>query len=83
MELLQPLMAVGFVLLLLGASLYLLKRRGAVTFRSSGGAKRLESVERLALGPQHALHLIRLDGKSILVATAPTSVQVLGETGQL
>jgi hypothetical protein len=43
----------------------------------------MESMERLALGPQHALHLIRLDGRSVLVATAPTSVHVLGETTQL
>ena len=83
MDFLEPLAAIGFVMALLGASLFLLKKRGAVSFRSSGGKKRMESVERLALGPQHALHLIRLDGRSVLVATAPTSVQVLGETNQL
>ena len=83
MDFLEPLAAIGFVMALLGASLFLLKKRGAVSFRSSGGKKRMESVERLALGPQHALHLIRLDGRSVLVATAPTSVQVLGETSQL
>jgi flagellar biogenesis protein FliO len=81
MDFLQPLAAIGFVLALLGAALFLLKKRGAVSFRGPG-PKRMESVERLALGPQHSLHLIRLDGKSILVATAPTSVQIIGEAAQ-
>jgi len=87
MDFLEPLAAIGFVMALLGASLFLLKKRGAVSFHGSFsnpcGKKRMESVERLSLGPQHALHLIRLDGRSVLVATAPTSVQVLGETNQL
>jgi flagellar biogenesis protein FliO len=87
MDFIQPIFAILFVLGLLGSVLFLLKKRGAVSFRAgalrAGQGRRMESVERLALGPQHALHLIRLDGKSILVATAPTSVQVLGEAGQL
>jgi flagellar biogenesis protein FliO len=83
MDFLEPLAAIGFVMALLGASLFLLRKRGAVSFHTPGGKKRMESLERLALGPQHALHLIRLDGRSVLVATAPTSVQVLGETNQL
>jgi flagellar biogenesis protein FliO len=81
MDLIQPLAAIGLVMALLGAALFLLRKRGAVSFRAPG-SKHMESVERLALGPHHALHLIRLDGRSILVATAPTSVQVLGEASQ-
>jgi flagellar biogenesis protein FliO len=77
MDFLQPLAAVVFVLALLGGALFLLKKRGAVSLR--GGSKRMEAVERLSLGPNHMLHLIRLDGRSIVLATAPTSVQMLGE----
>jgi flagellar biogenesis protein FliO len=77
MDFLQPLAAVGFVMALLSGALFLLKKRGAVSFRGKSG--RMEAIERLSLGPHHTLHLIRLDGKSIVVATAPTSVQVLGE----
>jgi flagellar biogenesis protein FliO len=83
MDLLQPLAAVGFVLALLGVTLMLLKKRGAASFRlprlSGGGPRRLESLERLSLGPQHALHLIQIDGRTILVATAPTSFQIVCE----
>ncbi len=39
----------------------------------------MESIERLNLGPHHALHLVRMGGRSVVVATAPSSVQVLGE----
>ena len=87
MDFIQPLMSVGLVLSLLAVALFVLKKRGAASFHlprlGGGGPKRLESLERLALGPQHSLHLIRLDGRSILVATAPTSLQVLGEVNQL
>jgi flagellar biogenesis protein FliO len=81
MDLLEPLAAVGLVLGLLAAALFVLKKRGVASFHK--GEKRLEAIERLSLGPQHALHLVRLDGRSILVATAPTSLQILGEVNQL
>jgi len=79
MDFLQPLAAVGFVMALLGVALTVLKKRGAVSsFRQD---RRLQSVERISLGQQHSLHLVRLDGRSILVATGPGSVQVVVETG--
>jgi flagellar biogenesis protein FliO len=78
MDFLQPLAAVGFVMALLGVALMLLKKRGLASFHG-GGPRRMEAVERLSLGPHHALHLIRLGDKSMVVATAPGSVQVLGE----
>jgi flagellar biogenesis protein FliO len=81
MEPLQPMVATLFVLALLAGALFALRKKGAAAFRiprlPSGGGRRLETVERLALGPQHALHLIRIDGRCVLVATAPTSVQLL------
>jgi flagellar biogenesis protein FliO len=77
MDFLQPIAAVGFVLALLGVALMALKKRGVASFH--GKSRRMETVERLSLGPNHALHLIRVDGRSVLVATAPTSLQVLGE----
>ena len=84
MDFLQPLAAVGFVLALLGAALFVLKKRGLAAFNMprGGGEKRLQAIERLSLGPQHALHLVKLDGRSILVATAPGSLQILGEVNQ-
>jgi len=84
MDFLEPLAAVGFVMALLGAALMLLKKRGMASFHmpraTGGGTRRLEAIERLSLGPNHALHLIQLDGRSILVGTAPTSFQIVCET---
>ena len=84
MDFLEPLAAIGFVMALLGVALMLLKKRGMASFRVPGGAgggtRRLEAIERLSLGPNHALHLVQLDGRSILVATAPNSFQIVCET---
>ncbi|HWE49131.1 MAG TPA: flagellar biosynthetic protein FliO [Bryobacteraceae bacterium] len=79
-------MAVLFVLALLGGVLFLLKRRGLAMpgIRSlsmqAGGSRRMEVVERVSLGPQHALHLVRIGERQLLVATAPSSCQLL-DTG--
>jgi hypothetical protein len=34
-------------------------------------------VERLMLGPQHSLHLVRLAGRGLLVGTSPAGCAVL------
>jgi flagellar biosynthetic protein FliO len=86
MDFLQPLAAICLVLGLLAAALLLLKKRGAATFRLpgsisdrlSGGAQRkLEVLERVALGPQHSVHLVRVGDRQVLIGTAPTSCQLL------
>lgn len=83
MDFLQPLAAVGFVLALLGVTLMLLKRRGAASFHlprlQGAGPRRLQSIERLSLGPNHALHLIQIDGRAVLLATAPNNCQIVYE----
>ena len=58
MEATGQMAAVALVLLLLGATLWALKRNGfaGVARRKSSG-RRLECVERLPLGPQQVLHL--------------------------
>ena len=81
MDVVQPLAAIVFVMALLGGVLLILKKRGAASFRLpgvSGSAPRwLEVVERVSLGPQHALHLVRAGGRVLLVATGPNSCQLL------
>jgi flagellar biogenesis protein FliO len=72
MDFLQPLAAIGFVLALLGGVLMVLRKRGAVSF--AGGGRRMKCVERLALGPGCALHLVEVDGRLILVGTGITEV---------
>lgn len=81
MDTLQPLAAVFLVLALLGGALFLLGKRGAAAFSfprmTPAAARKMEVLERLPLGPQHALHLVRVGGRSVVVATAPTSCHLL------
>lgn len=81
MDLLQPLAAIALVLGLLAAALVLLRKRGAASFRFPGmqgsPQRRLEVVERVALGPQHSLHLVRVGERCLLIGTAPSSCQLL------
>ena len=80
--------AVIAVLGLLGISLWWLRRRGlAVVLPARRSApRRLETLERLPLGPQHTLYLVRLGGRVLLVAASPAGCALvhsmdLGEIG--
>ena len=80
MEILQQTAAVLFVLALLAAALWWLRRSGMARLpltRGNSSGRRLESIERLPLGAQHSLHLIRVDGQTILVALSPGGCSVL------
>jgi len=70
MELLQQFAAVGLVLALLIASLWLLKRKQLILPRR-GGSRQLEVVDRVALSPHHSLALVRVNGSMVLVGTGP------------
>jgi flagellar biogenesis protein FliO len=72
MEAIQQTGAVAVVLALLLLSLWWLRRRGfaGVTMGRKTAVRRLESLERLALGPQHALHLVRLGGSALLISSS-------------
>jgi len=80
MEVIQQMAAVGLVLLLLTGSLWVLRRRGfaAITITGKAADRRLRCVERLPLGPQHMLHLVRVDGREILVASSPAGCSLVG-----
>ena len=80
MEILQQLLAVALVLGALGALVWLLKRKGL----AGGGVRvkrdvqtQLEVVGRLALTPQHSVHLIRLADRVLLVGLSPGGCSVL------
>lgn len=71
--------AVLGVLGALAAALWWLRRKGVARFpRPRRTPRRLESLERLALSPHHALYLVRLDGRVMLVAQSPTGLACLG-----
>lgn len=85
MDILQPIAAIVLVMALLASVLVLLRKRGAAAFRLPGAAgspRRLEVVERVSLGPQHALLLVRVGGRTLLVGTAPNSCQLLDTSGE-
>ncbi len=72
-------MAVVAVLLLLVASLWWLRRRGFVSpaLPRRGAARRLETLERLPLGPQQTLYLVRAGKKTLLLACHPAGCSLL------
>ncbi len=73
MDLARELGAVLLVLGVLAATLWALRRAGAVRWRGPGGPARargrVELVERIALSPGHALHLVRLGSRALLIAS--------------
>jgi flagellar biogenesis protein FliO len=83
MDFIQPFAAVLLVLGLLCGLLWLLNRRGAATFRlprlAGTEPRRLELLERVSLGPQHALHLVRISGKSLVIVTSPAACQIVSQ----
>ncbi len=83
MEVLQQFLVVIAVLAGLVGTLWTLQKRGFIRLAHAGlktrGERKLQIVERLQLTPQHTLCLVRLDGKTLLIGTAPASCTVLNE----
>ena len=82
MEMIGQMTAVAGVLTLLLATLWWLRRRGfaqvSVIRRPRGLRRnRLERLERLALSPQHTLHLVRLGDTALVVAASPTGLSLI------
>jgi flagellar biosynthetic protein FliO len=79
MEVFQQAVAVVAVLGLLAATLWWLRRRGlagVVPGRKPGG-RRLEALERLSLGPQQTLHLVRVGETALLLASSPAGCTLM------
>lgn len=77
-DVLRQLLALLLVFGLLGVAAWKLRRRDVV---ARGSGPRLASRARLALSPQHAVHLLELDGREWLVATHPQGCTVMHATG--
>ena len=91
MDAFRQVSAVLLVFGLLGLVLWALRRAGSASFRStrigslfarrmSGQPKALETLERISLTPQHALHLVRVNGRDLVVATHPQGCTLLTES---
>lgn len=78
MEVMAQAAAACAVLALLGGALWWLRTRGyaiPATTRRSG--RRLESVERVSLGPQQMLHLVKFGNRALLVSTSAAGCRLL------
>jgi len=77
----RDLLSVVAVLALLGAALWVLRRGvGARLPGAFSKSRSIETVQRIALTPQHSLHLVRIHGRELLVATHPQGCALLLET---
>jgi flagellar biogenesis protein FliO len=77
--------SVLFVLALLGAALWTLRRgtapwRGMFAQRSREKTKSVQSLERVSLTPQHSLHLVRAGGRDWLLVTHPQGCTVVSNS---
>lgn len=78
MELAEQIGMVLVVFALLGALVFYTRRNGMVRLGVQRGKMRqLESLERIQLTPHHAIHLVRVADKTVLIATAPSACTVL------
>jgi flagellar biogenesis protein FliO len=85
MEIARQVSAVILVFALLDAALWMLRRGGSLRFGRgprAPGARSLQAVERLALTPQHSLHLVKIGGREVVVATYPQGCVLLTERAQ-
>jgi flagellar biosynthetic protein FliO len=73
MEAIEQTMAVAGVLALLLGALWWLRRRGLASpaFPGRRAARRLQTLERAALGPGQFLHLVRIEDRILLLASSP------------
>jgi flagellar biogenesis protein FliO len=81
MEVMEQAAAVVTVLALLAAALWWLKGRGLAAVPGRRRQRRLLAVERLPLGPQHGLCLVRVGERGILLGLSPNGCSVL-ESGE-
>jgi len=81
MEMFQQLVVVASVLGLLCGGLWLLRRKGwasgVVRRGTRGDGPRLEVIDRLALTPNHSLHLVRLADRTLLIGLSPSGCNLL------
>jgi len=77
------------VLLVLGiliGAVYLLKQRGLARFtgmRVLGGQERvMKVVERIPLTAQHAVHLVQIGQRRVLIASSPQSCELITEISE-
>jgi flagellar biosynthetic protein FliO len=79
MEVIDQVAAVLAVLLVMAGVAWFLRRRGLLQLATprESTRKRLESLERLQLAPQHTLHLVRVGNRALLLSATSSSCTLL------
>lgn len=83
---LQQILALFFVLALLGAALVLLRKKGMAQFktfpyRATRRTGEIKVLDRLPLGPQHSLLLVHVANQKILVGISPSACNRIADFG--
>jgi hypothetical protein len=77
----EQILAAGAVIALLAGLVAWLRRKGWVRSPAAAagwrGGRCLEPLDRLALAPQHGLHLVRMGDRAILIGRSPTGLTLL------
>ena len=77
MDYVRQMMGIAAVFGLLGVALQWMRRRGT-RLAGQSASRRLQPLEKLHLGPQHTLHLIRAGDEELVVACSPAGCALLG-----
>jgi flagellar biosynthetic protein FliO len=79
MDVMEQVTAIAVVLLLLGATLWWLRRRGIamIGLPQRANGRRMECLERVPLGPQNTLFLVRLGNTELVVASSPAGCSLV------
>jgi flagellar biogenesis protein FliO len=80
MDLAQQIAFVVIVLAALAALLKIARDRGLARFNLPGRpspTRRMAVLERLSLTPNHSLHLVTVDDRTVLVSVSPGGCQIL------
>jgi flagellar biosynthetic protein FliO len=78
MDVIRQSLAITFVFLLLFAALWFLRKRRGISFSPGRGNKGImESRGKLALSAQHALHLVRIGDRDLVLAVHPSGITLL------
>ncbi len=77
MDVIRQSLAITFVFLLLWAALWFLRKRRGVPPSRSRPNRIIESRGRLALSAQHAVHLVRIGDRDLVLAVHPSGITLL------
>lgn len=81
-DVLRQALGVLTVFALLGLAVWKLRSGVAFSWRAPSGSPRLAATARIALSPQHTVHLLRVDRRELLIATHPQGCSVLTDLSQ-